>query len=66
MEEKVQINVNNSLVSQTMNDWYLVEVDVVHNEVDHFLVEAVGVHKAAWHTDDHFLHLYVEVQHLSV
>ena len=49
-----------------MSDYPLVEADLVHDEVDHVLVEAVGVHEAVRHTDDQFLHLYVEVQHLSV
>ena len=42
-------------------DHVLVEADLVHDEVDHVLVEPVGVHEAVRHTDDHFLHLYVEV-----
>ena len=56
---------NNSLVWQTMSDYFLVEADVVRGKVDHILVEAFGVHEAVWHTDDHFLFLSVEVQHLS-
>ena len=49
-----------------MNDYFLFEADLVHNEVGHVLDKAVGVHEAVRHTDDHFLHLYVEVQHLFV
>ena len=40
------------------------EADLVHDKVDHVLVEAVGVREAVRHTDDHFLHLYAEVRHL--
>ena len=40
-----------------MSDYCLVEADLVHDEVDHVLVEAVGVHEAVRHTDDYFLHL---------
>ena len=49
-----------------MSDYFLVQADLVHDEDDCILFEAVGVHEAVWHTDDHFLHLCVEVQHLSV
>ena len=54
-----------------MKDYHLVEAEVVHDELDHVLVdrilaEAVGVLEAVQHNDDHFLYPYVEVQHLSV
>ena len=49
-----------------MSAYSLVEVDLVHDEVDHVLVEAAGFLEAEWHTDDHCFHLYVGVQHLSV
>ena len=61
-----KINVDNSQVEQTMGNYLLVEVDLVHDEVDHVLVEAVGFRGTVLHTDDHFLRLYVEFQHLSV
>ena len=49
-----------------MSNDFLGEADLVHDEVDHVLVEVVGFLEAVWRTDEHFLHLYVEVQHLSV
>ena len=49
-----------------MIDYFLVEADLFQGKVDHVLVEAVGIHEAVRHTDDHFLHLYVEFQLLSV
>ena len=40
-----------------MSDYFFVDVDAVHDVVE---LEVVR------YPDDHFLHLYVEVQHLSV